>query len=333
MNKPAPSTTIDVSARNGSESSPPASSSIYQHLDASATSPSLNLENINLIINWFTETVYTVNSTSNHAVLKTCQTVILKQAMQHPFLLHALLALSALHIADTHSDPQTYTEMATAHHTQGLTLFHSVLTNINENNYSASIAFSSLTFFFYFGTSRAKLGKVVGIEIVDELAQISMLAKGWHEVVDVADGLECRAGSSILKPPTPSTSALSADTELAFSRLCQLIQGHNQDAAVYILAVSLLKSVFRELEDGKTDDPNVAGVWIARLPDGFVRLLKEKQDLALVVVGFFCVVLDKVPQVWWLRGWSKGLFGAVWRGVDPIYREVLEWPRQMIGIE
>lgn len=174
---------------------------------------------------------------------------------------------------------------------------------------------------------------MVGIEIIDDLAQISKLAKGWHEVVDVADGLGCRAGVSVLKPPTPSTSVLSADAELAFSRLYQLIPEPSQDAATYTHAISSLKSVFRQLEDGKTDDPNVVGVWIERLLDSFIRLLKERQDLALVIVGFYCVILARVPQVWWLRGWSNGLFGVVWKGVDPRYREALEWPRQMIRIE
>ena len=293
--------------------------------------PSLNLENIDLIIHWFTTTVYTVNPISNPAAIKICQTVILNEAMQHHFLLHGLLALSALHIADSHSDPEKYTRIGNAHHTQGLALYYSILSNINATNYSASIAFSSITIMFAFGLSRPQAAKAVGMELVDDLAQIFLLTKGWQKVVRVAEGLECIAGSSIFPSHNPNTTALSTDTETAFSRLLALNQGH--DKALYTLAISSLKSSFRTVADEGNDNPHVALEWANTLPEEFVRLIRERQNLALVVVGYYCVVLERAPQVWWLRGWSKELFSIIWRNIDHTYQGTLEWPREKIGIE
>jgi hypothetical protein len=251
--------------------------------------------------------------------------------MKHHFLLHGLLALSALHLADSHSDPEKYTRIATLHHTQGLALYHSILSDINEANYSASIAFASITAMFAFGLSRPQAAKAVGMELLDDLAQIFLLAKGWRKVVLVADGLECRAGSTICPPHNPSTRTLATDAEAAFGRLHALNQGH--EAAIYTLAISSLKSVFGTLADEGSEDPHAALEWANTLPEEFVRLIRERQSLALLIVGYYCVALDRVPEVWWLRGWSKGIFSVIWTNIDHMYQDTLNWPREMIGIK
>ncbi|RDL42503.1 Uncharacterized protein BP5553_02482 [Venustampulla echinocandica] len=325
----AASTDDGIEQKSSREPSPPAYSS-GEHV-STTNKPSLNLENIDLIIHWFTKTVYTVVSTSNPAALNICQTVILNRAMEHHFLLHGLLALSALHLAESHPDPQKLTTIATAHHTQGLALYHSILSNINEENYSASIAFSSLTIMFVFALSRPQPTNPTKTELIDHLTQIFLLAKGWHKVVHIADGLECRSGRSIFPTHNPNTIPLSPDIEAAFSRLHALNQGY--DTALYALAIQSLKSVFGTLAHEGSENPHVALEWTNTLPEEFVRLIRERENLALVVVGYYCVVLHKVPQVWWLQGWSRGLFDVIWRTVDHIYQDALEFPRVIIEVE
>lgn len=316
---------------NSCEPSPTAYDSRLQNEHSSATNnPSLNLENIDLIIHWFTTTVHTVNSASNPAALEICQTVILNEAMRHHFLLHGLLAFSALHLADSHSDPQKYTRIAIGHHTQGLALYHSILSNIDADNYPASIAFSSITIMFSFGLSKPQDIETVGMGTVDDLARIFLLAKGWHKVVRAADYLGCTAGSTIFPSYKPSTSTLSTDTEAAFGRLLAL--NHEDDTALYTLAISSLKLVFRTLAEDRNDNPHVALEWANTLPEEFVHLIRERKSLALAIVGYYCVVLHSVPQVWWLRGWSKGLFSTIWRNIDHVFRDTLEWPRKKIKI-
>ena len=318
--------------KDSTELSPPAYSSSPQDEDRSIThDPSLNLENIYLIIHWFTTTVHIVNPISNPSSLHICQPVILNEVMQHNFLLHGLLALSALHLADSHPDPQKYTRIATAHHTQELALYHSIPSNINEANYSASIAFSSITIMFAFGLSRPQSSKAVGIELVNDIAQIFLLAKGRHKVVRIADDLECRAGSNIFLSHNLNTNSPSADTEAAFDRLHALNQGH--DTALYTLAISSLKSVFETLAEEGNDNPHAALEWANTLPEEFVSLIRKWHGLALVIVAHYCVVLNTALQVWWLRGWGRGLFGVIWRSLDPNHRDALRWARLQVGFE
>lgn len=82
--------------------------------------------------------------------------------MKHHFLLHGLLALSALHLAHSYSSSNPpdhiaeakYRRIATAHHNQGLATYHSILKDINDDNSAASIAFSSITVIYSFALAR-----------------------------------------------------------------------------------------------------------------------------------------------------------------------------------
>ncbi|KAF7950082.1 hypothetical protein EAE96_007382 [Botrytis aclada] len=180
-------------ASKDSGPSPPHYSSTPQNeetLSSDTKSPSLNLENIDLIIHWFTKTVYTVNPPNNLAAIKIGQTLILEEAMKHRFLLHGLLALSALHYADSHPDRQKYVEIATAHHTRGLTLYHSILSNMNNGNDTASIAFSSITAIFAFGLARPDAKQEASVGLIDDLVQAISLSKGWQTIMHVTRGLE-----------------------------------------------------------------------------------------------------------------------------------------------
>jgi hypothetical protein len=307
-------------------SSSPKDEALQPVSPTNASDHTLNLENIDLIIYWFTATVHTVNPP---AAIHICQTLILKQAMQHHFLLHGILALSALHLADSHADPENYTRIATSHHTRGLALYHTILADINKANYSASIAFSSITAIFALALARPSASKAVEIDLVLELAQIFQLSKGWHKVVQAADSLKCTGSSSLVKPHEISTASISADTEAAFGRLHALNQENH--AAVYTAAISTLKTVFEILEGTENDNPHVALEWVSKMPEDFIYLMKERLSLALVILAHYCVVLYRAPRVWWLRGWSEGLFGVIWRGIDPVYRDSMQWARQQIG--
>ncbi|KAH6662108.1 hypothetical protein B0J14DRAFT_310239 [Halenospora varia] len=327
-NDASPSTNTKI-AKPRTEPSPPAYSSYTEALPrVPPDHPSLNLENIDLIIHWFTKTVHTVNPVANPAAVQVSQTVILDQAMKHHFLLHGLLALSALHLADSSPDHQKYTDIATAHHTRGLALFHDILLSIDGENCAASIAFSSITLMFMFGLSRPQGGHPANIELVSDLAQILLLGKGWHKVVHVADNLKCRAGLSVSPSPKPHTNTLSPDTEVAFGHLHSLNQGYDRD--VYASAINSLKSVFRKMAEEKDDNPHIVSEWAILIPEEFIRLVTERHSLALLIVAHYCVVLHKSPRVWWVNGWSEGLFGVISRSLGVLYQDALQWARLQI---
>ncbi|KAH6670816.1 hypothetical protein B0J14DRAFT_516566 [Halenospora varia] len=331
-----PSITL-IWVKEGSNSSSPSIETSLESISiAQATTPSI--EGLELIIHWFTTTVFTVNPVGDPGALHTSQTFILDQARHHPFLLHGLLALSALHLADSCSKTDTgscakYTSIATAHHNQGLAMYHSILQNMNEENYSASIAFSSLTIMFAFGLSRPS-----EIKLIDYLVQVFQLAKGWTKVVTVASDLSCNSARNLTVPAIDDlNTSLPSEIEEAFARLHSQNLTHtpdDHDQEVLKLALDSLKTVFKMLASpGGTQNPHVAIAWPNLLPERFAELLGKRQVLAMVLVAYYCVVLERVPKVWWLRGWSTGLLDAVWGNIkDGCLREEVQWVRDRVGV-
>jgi hypothetical protein len=118
--------------------------------------------------------------------------------------------------------------------------------------------------------------------------------------------------------------------EEIFCRLHDL--NHGSDVALYTDAISSLKSVFGTLAE-EDNNPHATLEWLNTLPEGFIRLIKERQTLAMIVLAHYCVVLHRSPQVWWLKDWGVGLLGAVLRSIDPIHRDSLEWAKLQVGVD
>jgi hypothetical protein len=260
--------------------------------------------------------------------------------MTHHFLLHGILALSALHLAhfNYYSNPalhSKYTQIATAHHNQGLAQYHSVLEDINAQNYSASIAFSSITVIYAFALATPGLSASgrEGTELLVDLVQIFLLAKGWDKVVSMAREihhdllpLQDRASFNLLPP----------STAIAFGRLHEFAAAKSQeeDRQIYKQAIDALESSLMGLNDiERNRNPHVVLEWPESISREFVLRLEEQQPLALVIVAFYCVVLDREPSVWWLDGWSTRLLRVIWVNLEYEYQKEVEWVRNQIGLD
>lgn len=295
----------------------------------------LDCKGLELIINWVSSTVYTINP-DDEALLRLCQTVILKQALSHKFLMHGLLAVSALHLADQRgNDWGSYSRIAMSHHNEGLTMFRAELRSIKASNYSAAIAFSSVTTIFSFALSRPL--QETSLSLLDDLAQIFQLAKGWHEIVRVADNLELKGPANTDSQSQPKTGfSISADARHAFSHLHELNstsvwQDGEHEGEVYAEVIDSLDHVYGKSVNGNSN-PHMALEWVNMLPSRFFCLLKEHRTLALLVLGHYCVILDRFKHLWWLKGWSSGLLKVIWHKVDPVNRNSLAWPVEMAGL-
>lgn len=294
----------------------------------------LDCKALELIVNWFSSTVYTVTH-NDEELLRICQTVVLKEAVSHRFLMHGLLALSALHLADRSSGKERgkYSRTAMDYHNQGLTMFRAELRSIKKSNYSAIIAFSSVTSIFSFALSRPFEKR--SLSLLDDLSHIFQLAKGWHEVVRLVATLGVQAPTGT-ESTCKETFELPANARESFRRLhelnCTRAQNENQPhTEVYTKVIDSLSYTYGKLASG---DPNPHAVQdlANMIPDRFFSLLSEHTTMALLIMGHYCVVLDHFKMLWWLNGWSSGLLEVIWHNVDSVNRPSLAWPLEVVGL-
>jgi hypothetical protein len=70
--------------------------------------------------------------------------------------------------------------------------------------------------------------------------------------------------------------------------------------------------------------------WTAVLPEKCVRLFKEKQGLALVLLAYYCAMLERAPRIWWLRGCSKSLLKVIKENIGLEYPDELKWAEDRV---
>jgi hypothetical protein len=75
----------------------------------------------------------------------TASSLVLKKGLEHPYLLHEILAFSSLHLASIHPAKSiSYQHQAMALQTRAVSLFNSHWTEIDETNCVSILLFSSV---------------------------------------------------------------------------------------------------------------------------------------------------------------------------------------------
>ena len=109
------------------------------------------------------------------------QTVAVNEAMSNPFLMHGILALSALHLASESRDrpekSRDHRAAALRHHDQAIALFRPVLSKITSHNCHTIFAFSALLVILSFALPGFPLEETTKSP-VEELLTIITLLKG-----------------------------------------------------------------------------------------------------------------------------------------------------------
>ncbi|PGH03333.1 hypothetical protein AJ79_07411, partial [Helicocarpus griseus UAMH5409] len=307
----------------------------FENRDSHFTS-NLHLDDLNLMHHYTTETYLTLSNNNEHKEI--WRTVIPKEALAHPFLMHGLLALSALHLIERSSndDParRKYVELATMHQNLALAAFRPVLNNITPSNCNAVFAFSSLIAALAFAFSRF-VGRPGGGEPVAELLQDFFLFRGVEGVLSTSwDQIQKgELGALIRRPTEAMPQPVSKDVLNALDYLHECngehvtqISADEKDANNH--AIRELRISFER----PTSSWETVFRWPILLPEAYLAHLKLRKPMALVILAHYCVILSRLDACWWSQGWAGHLFETIYRSLDLRWRPLLRWPMQMIGL-
>jgi hypothetical protein len=287
---------------------------------------------------WFTSTVFTV--AHDEASLRTCQTVLSEHALSHPFLMHGMVALSALHLASQSSrnERAAYIRMAIEHQNHGLSIFRPLVANINSENYVAMIGFSSIIAMLPSGLLRPLQSKR-SLSSIYDLCETFFLSKGWARVFQVAMK---RSGRGEIGQEHPRTicSPKGVDVFECSSRALDRLRKLNRESGlvdskfnteVYACAIDSLGSIFGQLFHSKSEY-HLCYQWAIEIPERYIYLVKLQDPFALAILAHYCVVLHWFDHLWWLHGWGKNTLRVIWQHIDIAWRSSLSWPIQVIGL-
>ena len=62
----------------------------------------------------------------------------------------------------------------------------------------------------------------------------------------------------------------------------------------------------------------------------FAQMIKRRVSQALVILAYYCVLLDILDTRWWIHGWSTRVLRDVVSTLNEQWRHWIEWPVQRL---
>lgn len=292
-------------------------------------------------------TTATAPSLSLHypASLDIWATVVPHEALNHPFLMHGIFAISALHLSHIHAlDPvqqQEYALLAAKHQSIALPSFRVQAATITEQNCAAVFLFSTLLVLHSMAMPCHSS--------VPSLPGVSSNIFGLPDWIHMLRGVDAVTQTrrhmfqgSRLEPLVDldrfPTHLLSSTDELALNTLASLFTIPSAcsverlaDLEVYQEALGYLKDSFSRPVTPYMPSKPLPYLWFTRVSEKFLDLLVQTQPEALILLAYVCVIFKRLEPCWVIDGLADKLMSHIVEHLCPDWRFWIEWPLRELG--
>ncbi|KAH8822054.1 hypothetical protein F5884DRAFT_110344 [Xylogone sp. PMI_703] len=297
--------------------------------------PKVEVNDLELIHHYASTNSETFTSMPGLFALKQTNNIAGKVA-RYPYLLHGILAVSALHLqAITGNTSESkrihYTERAFTHQQLALSSYVPILHSIDDKTCHSIFAFSvilaglELGFVSHQGQAQypqtdTYLNNVIHIfDLLLGAVTVANAASAWIEncrseplAIPLKAVME-RKNRPVNSQMQDTLTALSAGIRLAHSIQIQREpeSAHQDLSIIYSSVIPELWNAFCCL--GMREPDKFIGTigWPAFVDSSYVSLLKQRHPAALVVLAYYGVILHSLDHAWWLRGVGSQLIRSI----------------------
>ena len=261
---------------------------------------------------------------------------MINRAFEVPHILHALLGLSALHLAS--QSPQVYTHLAAEFQTQALALFdRTSLANVDESNVLDVLLFQHLVALHVFCDIFTTLNDFN--EFMDRLVGCIRLLKGinsviqpwWHFLARTELGEILQSSDQHQHTPYESRNECAE-----LKRMIDSADLSSESIVVCKIATAGLQAYFdaeNGLDESVAGSTNMLFSWLITASEEYTGLLEQRKPEALVILAYYAVLLHRRRQSWAVKdsGWkllrrTRAYLGKRWE-------EMLAWPVSVVLAE
>ncbi|KAH5266262.1 hypothetical protein HBI88_033690 [Parastagonospora nodorum] len=270
------------------------------------------------------------------------QCAMVELGFEHPFLLHGILALSAIHKASFYmpGDRQELLSQADAHISRALDVMRTYLQTPSEETAIPMFVLSSVLLTYNFASVQERPDDPIG-----SVHHCFMLLNGIKVVIGthwdrLKDNPSLAHFVAMSAPATLSIlDKLAGDEQrpeiLHLLELTELVLDA-QDKQACTEAIKELHYVAvrcRHINTDRDDEHPFLWLWAARTSNHFFGLLAAHNPIACIIVVHFGALLAQARQVWWVAKWPRWLLTATEQllAATPDLLTWLDWPRHVIN--
>tara|TARA_R110002060_G_scaffold37294_1_gene48369 strand:+ start:320 stop:1246 length:927 start_codon:yes stop_codon:yes gene_type:complete len=259
---------------------------------------------------------------------------------KYPFLLRAVLALSALHMSSLQVAKKEYYATYAAKLHRLATEEGPPLSTITAENCAAFQLFGAMNCLYSFSPARLDhdsdgTGESLPSKqftVLHKLRAVMYAALGILYTSVVAPFIHHGDKRHVML-----IAAVDARTQCkAFDGLWWMISEDEKDPAklrAYSDTISIFQATWVVVNNSLPGELESADLLLGlyNVPVEYIALLKENDHAALVIFAYAGVALKALECYWWLQGRSVHLVSEIWKLLDEKHRAWMEWPLQVTG--
>ncbi|KAH9844832.1 hypothetical protein Tdes44962_MAKER01379 [Teratosphaeria destructans] len=272
------------------------------------------------------------------SILRVWQDEAPKVAFSSNYCMHALLGFSALHKA--HMEPSQAPMLRTCavnHLDKALVLYREHASVTTAENANAKFAFTWLVALFAYAVPPS-------VPPIDAMVELFQLVKGIDTILSetwffVSQGpfapiLTRGMGVAATLPPDATSYPFPDGMDFGLNHLDYMLGVEPmlpEDRRVCALILAELKQVY-DCVIHQQGQCSVASILCFPKQDStaFSLLLKRRAPQALVVLAYYCVLLDILDNRWWIHGWSSRVLQDIISSLPEAWQTWVEWPTQSV---
>ncbi|KFY88171.1 hypothetical protein V498_06885 [Pseudogymnoascus sp. VKM F-4517 (FW-2822)] len=328
------SNTLSASYHQGYPTNPPQLATTPQDTTAIASENVLWDEQLELMHHFSTVTYATAAHRDDLRLMWQIQ--VPKLALKHKYLMHSLFSVAALHIAHCNPESQSpYIDKAIRYHNLALQEFSLELQSITQENSTSLFTCAALTILFAFRLAMLRPHEEP-VRPIEELLGIFALLRGMPFVLGEMWNWvrESEIAPLFVGREADDSIVLSDDVTAAIKQLedqNQLTSKSDLERNTYALAIQGLKKCFKLISSEERNNGMVFH-WPISVTQEYIAFLRSRQQMALVILAYFAVILDELRDTWWVMGWGSKLIQELYKAVDDEWKGLLVWPMDKIVI-
>ena len=250
-------------------------------------------------------------------------------AFEYDFLLHGVLAFSALHLALTSQvNRLANSALALRHYTAALALFRPQLDSITSSNIYSLFAFSCVVPVYIFGYPHVSQFPT---NPLPEMLEMMSVMRGCANIVGSGfQWLDSSPFKHLLLQPTDPSQALATEIEDALTGLQERNNQTTTSPALrdaYATAIETLWESFK-VADNMPGEQATALPFPVKLSAEVLMKMQEGDPMALIILAHYAVTLHWLDTVPWMAGWGSKTINAVNETVGEEWRAYMAWALQ-----
>ncbi|KAI1391478.1 uncharacterized protein F4822DRAFT_396848 [Hypoxylon trugodes] len=263
--------------------------------------------------------------------------VVADLATQYPYLLHEVLAVAALHLRSSIPEKTDILERTAAEHqARAIPLFREAIASMSPETALPLFACSCLFIPYHFAAAKDATSLLFN-EDTGSLAEWLILIQGCaaitveHNITLMRSSLRALLGDLY----TPKVEDLSGGpTDARLLDLASKLPIAPEQREAYGLVMVKLRVCFYVSDKANTalDRKNAALRFPPLVGQQFRADFAEKHPAALIIWAFWCVLLQRVEERWWLKDRVRPLLLKIEELVPLEYRFLMAWPMEEAGV-